>query len=443
MRAKISGIVVTCLFSFLFQLVNSSALIAQGGARLKEEDEEVAEGKPDSKELNIGDWMPDVKFAMMNYRSDNAYYSDFRGKYVILDFWATWCTSCINKFPKLDSIQAAFGDKLQILLVNTNLTNDKKEKIAGFFSKWENDHGEKLVLPSVINDTLLYQLFQHKMLPHYVWIDNLGFVKAITASSELTKENIDKFISGEAFSVRGKHDFMSYDRNEPLFQKGNGGDSRNQIYRSMMTGYLDGIPQGVSRKIDTNQLITRYCITNYSIIQLIKETYRMFQPRNRILLEVKDTLKYIERYDQDGWAYSNTYCYELITPPTDVQAVYAKARVELSAQFEFSAGLQKRNVNCWVLVRSPKNSSGTVSPKKQDNNSNSNITIPELVVNLNNVLPIPVLDESNYSEAININITPEDLKDIKKIKFQLNMNGFDLVEMRRFVDMFVISDLPK
>lgn len=37
--------------------------------------------------------------------------SDFKGKYVVLDFWATWCKDCINELPVLKDLYQEYKDK--------------------------------------------------------------------------------------------------------------------------------------------------------------------------------------------------------------------------------------------------------------------------------------------------------------------------------------------
>jgi peroxiredoxin len=46
--------------------------------------------------------------------------SDFRGRAVVLNFWATWCTSCLAEMPDLKSVQQEFGAyRVAVLALNS------------------------------------------------------------------------------------------------------------------------------------------------------------------------------------------------------------------------------------------------------------------------------------------------------------------------------------
>jgi thiol-disulfide isomerase/thioredoxin len=44
--------------------------------------------------------------------------SDFRGKLVVLNLWATWCAPCLREMPSLDRLQARFDDRIAVLAVS-------------------------------------------------------------------------------------------------------------------------------------------------------------------------------------------------------------------------------------------------------------------------------------------------------------------------------------
>lgn len=60
--------------------------------------------------------------------------ADFRGKWVIIDFWGTWCPWCIKGFPALKEAYAQYKPKLEVVGV---ACNDKYEAWLGGLKKYE------------------------------------------------------------------------------------------------------------------------------------------------------------------------------------------------------------------------------------------------------------------------------------------------------------------
>lgn len=58
--------------------------------------------------------------------------SEFRGhKPVYLVFWNTWCPYCIKKTPRYTKLQKQFGDKIEIVAINTTW-DDSPEEMRSF-----------------------------------------------------------------------------------------------------------------------------------------------------------------------------------------------------------------------------------------------------------------------------------------------------------------------
>ena len=55
--------------------------------------------------------------------------SDFRGRWLLVNLWATWCVSCRVEMPALDALQAAFGgDRFEVLAIDLDTRNPERAR---------------------------------------------------------------------------------------------------------------------------------------------------------------------------------------------------------------------------------------------------------------------------------------------------------------------------
>ena len=75
---------------------------------------------------------PAVDGAFTDLDGGNHSLADFRGKVVVLNFWATWCAPCREEMPSLDRLQAETGGAdLAVLTVATG--RNSPQGISRFF----------------------------------------------------------------------------------------------------------------------------------------------------------------------------------------------------------------------------------------------------------------------------------------------------------------------
>ena len=73
--------------------------------------------------LQSGSPAPDISLPSLDGKQIRL--SSLRGKYVILDFWGSWCHWCIKGIPKMKEYYAKYRQKLEILGIDCNDTDKK------------------------------------------------------------------------------------------------------------------------------------------------------------------------------------------------------------------------------------------------------------------------------------------------------------------------------
>ncbi|SDE31610.1 Thiol-disulfide isomerase or thioredoxin [Mucilaginibacter pineti] len=94
--------------------------------------------------------------------------NNFRGKYVLLDFWATWCVPCREAVPVLKKIYNKFKDKdFSIISINEDLENAKQKAL-------EMTRKDSLLWNSVIPDKPVKYNFRDSGIPNFVILNPEG-----------------------------------------------------------------------------------------------------------------------------------------------------------------------------------------------------------------------------------------------------------------------------
>jgi peroxiredoxin len=117
--------------------------------------------------INIGQQAPD--FAIKGEDGREVKLSEYRGKLVFLNFWATWCTPCVEEMPEMEVLKNTFKDrKFQMLAVSVD-TN--WEAVQKFYQE------HNLTIPAFLDPgrqvSTVYKVFK---FPETFLIDGNGYV---------------------------------------------------------------------------------------------------------------------------------------------------------------------------------------------------------------------------------------------------------------------------
>jgi hypothetical protein len=332
----------------------------------------------------------------------------------------------------------------------------QQAEITHLFEKMPHNDSRISSIPQVFADVKLGKLFPHTGLPHYVWIDSSGTVSAITGLEQVTRLNILLALKSSLKSVPVKLDEkrVPYERDQPLFINGNGGNGSGLIAQSLLSSYSPGIGAGWELR-DADTLSTwKFTARNQTINQLYQFACRQegyFGP-NRTIFSIRDSsvLYFKEGTDFKEWRKYNTFCYELILPHARREEAFATMRHDLDMYFpQYRVTIEKRKVKCLALIRT-----SDVDKLKTDGDSyqvdfNSfgcvlhNTVLENFVFRLNVIYmqhsALPLIDETGYSGKVDLKLEAN-LADINSINKALEAYDLTLVERDATIKMLVIND---
>lgn len=79
--------------------------------------------------LGVGSRVPSVTLPVLTNMSKKVNLAGIRGKYVYIDFWASWCSSCRRSLPQLSRAASKLRGK-GLRVVGVNLDKDPKKGLS-------------------------------------------------------------------------------------------------------------------------------------------------------------------------------------------------------------------------------------------------------------------------------------------------------------------------
>ena len=136
------------------------------------------------------------EFSLSDTNNEIVSLSDFKGKVVLIDFWASWCRPCRSANKTLVKLYEKYRTKdFEILGVSLDGINSQKKASQDWINAIEED---ELIWTNVSElngwGTYLVDLYNVRSIPHAVLIDKNGKIIAEKISIKTLEKELEKIL---------------------------------------------------------------------------------------------------------------------------------------------------------------------------------------------------------------------------------------------------------
>jgi hypothetical protein len=430
------------IFIVLLLFVSSASLAQQLGVRPPEL------GKP----------AEDYTFTHVeNFGSKKISISDFRGRWLFLDFWYAGCTANVKSMPEVKKYKDALSKEMDFLLVVQNDNFDRD--IQSIFPKLQRELGTNF---AVAYDSMLNYRWDIWAMPYFVLIDPTGTVRLMNDGRDLTLEKIRNVMDGKQIDV---HMGRRYSERFRVPKYNNELDS-GVLYRSVLTRWNNERPTGLSVEMyasDPDSYPDGILQVAMPLAWLYEKAYGgseewTVRKHNGELLYPFAMIETSERklfeYDTSGLSTNGIYNFNLKVHPLkarDRAFIYRAMQSELKNIFGFEVSIEKRKMAVWRFIAKPGAAEKLRSKDGQSDIQDSplhltarNIPLNQLIrllsYGVNNRKRVFIIENETGFEG-NIDIHLEALMtDFNNLKAALNKMGFDFRKEMVEMNVIVIKD---
>ncbi|GGG88332.1 hypothetical protein GCM10007415_22940 [Parapedobacter pyrenivorans] len=366
---------------------------------------------------------------------------DHRGKVIVLDFWATWCKSCIVNMPRMHRLQDQFQENMIVLPV----TYESTETVATLFTRSKASGIGQLrgSFQTILSDSLLKEAFPNPngTIPYFALIGKDGLYKGPITPEYLTESLIADLTAGDAGGVP----HLRAAPVKPLmdWSASLGADWQPPIgYHTMLSRYMHGAGEPTGREIDSLKGTEWQYYMNQPLLRLFGVALSSPLPRqaNRRIMLVDSAVRFddhsLRNPKYEPFVYN--YCYEATYPVgTPKEAVKARMLADLNALTGVKGQLIVKSMPSLIIQ-----GNGNAKSHPAPNNEVQWLNMVSVAWFLNQRYDIaipPVLDETGFDGQIWMDDSARKgtIADVRRV---LQAQGFDLVEENRMLEMFLLTD---
>ena len=128
--------------------------------------------------------MPAAEFTLADLHGTTQSLSQYRGKVVLLNFWATWCKPCTTEMPAMQAAYDRLREQGFVVLAVNELEDD--EKVRAHIREYK--HTFPVLMDRENRVANLYGVYG---LPVSVFIDETGTVRSYIKGGLLTEQKIE------------------------------------------------------------------------------------------------------------------------------------------------------------------------------------------------------------------------------------------------------------
>lgn len=384
-------------------------------------------------------------FQVVNHPQTTFNFNTDKNKLILLDFWATWCSACLKKFPEMEELKKKFSDRINIVAV----TDQNRATIEKFFASTNGQRYKDVV--SVVDDKMLTQMFPHTAVPFMVWIKD-GKIINTTDGGQVNEKTIAAVLKNETSSLQT---VIQIDRKRPLMLSENFElEKLSSIigYSLFAKGRIRAIPFGSGFHRD-GEIVYGRQFTNFSLMNIYKgisyELFREFGDNfsDKRLVNLVQNPEDIDFNTTTGGNFEKLYSVEYIVPKVEAKNLYPRMLRYVNENSSYVASIEKKQVKCLVLRRT----SGIDKMASKGGESIGdvlkppyqlrNVTLDYLLSALeatNDVTTLSVINETGYPGKVDLKFS--NFQDLKTIQKELSAYDLELVEIEKELPMLVVRD---